>query len=103
MNSHIAINFVGMDRSEEIEHCIHAEVSKIERSFGRMSSWRIVVEAPERPHHHASPLYNVRVLVTRSNGREIVVNEYPAVYQAREDPYESLCDAFDEIRARLRE
>ena len=103
MSSPVAIIFVGMDRSQEIEHCIHAEILKIELSFGRMASWRIMVEVPERPHHHTSPLFNVRVLMTRPNGHEIVVNEHPTEYQAREDPYRSLCDAFDDVRARLRE
>src|ERR1700680_2556623 len=48
METAITIHFHGIERSEAIEELVRQKVHKLAKHFGRMTSCRVVLEAPHR-------------------------------------------------------
>ncbi len=93
------ITFRDIAHSEAVEARINDRIAKLERYHDRITSCRVVVEAPHR-HKHKGKIYNIRIDVTVPCG-EIVVNREPSVNHAHEDVYVAIRDAFDALRRRL--
>lgn len=83
-----------MSLSEAAEQTIREKVGKLDDFFDRITSCRVLVEAPHR-HSHQGVLYNVKVDITVP-GNELVVKREP-----HEDLYVAIRDAFDAARRQL--
>ena len=92
----VEISFRNMDRSEALAAGIRAKVEKLEEFFDRITSCRVVVEAPHRSHHQGN-LYRVRIQLHVPN-RELIVGRES---HEHEDPYVAVRDAFDAARRQL--
>ncbi|MBN4016387.1 ribosome-associated translation inhibitor RaiA [Rhodospirillaceae bacterium AH-315-P19] len=88
----LQITFRNMDPSESVETNVREKAMKLERFFDRITSCRVVIEAPHR-HHHKGKLYNVRIDISVP-GKEIVVNHNGPKNHAHEDVYVAIRDAF---------
>ena len=99
MDIPLQISFRNMDRSAAVEAKIRDRANKLEKFFGRITSCRVVVEAPER-HHHKGKLYHVRIELGMP-GKALVVSRYPEDEHAHEDVYVAIRDAFDAVRRQL--
>ncbi|MCE2510461.1 MAG: ribosome-associated translation inhibitor RaiA [Alphaproteobacteria bacterium] len=92
METPLQISFRNMDPSEAVEANVREKASKLERFFDRITSCRVVIEAPHR-HHHKGKLYNVRIDLTVP-GKELVVTHSGPGNHAHEDVYVAIRDAF---------
>ena len=95
----VQITFRGMDTSPAVEARIRDKVRKLETFHDRITSCRVVVEAPHR-RHQKGKLYLVSVDVTVP-GSELVVNTGKRFNHSHEDVYVALRDAFNAIRRQL--
>jgi len=97
----MTITFRNMPPSPAIEADVHEKAAKFETFFDRITSTRVVIEAPHRGHRHGK-LFHVRIDL-RIPGREIVVSRDPAAHHAHEDVYVAIRDAFDEAKRQLQD
>jgi len=88
----LQINFRNMDPSEAVEANVREKAMKLERFFDRITSCRVVIEAPHR-HHHKGKLYSVRIDLAVP-GKELVVTHSGPKNHAHEDVYVAIRDAF---------
>lgn len=86
MQKKLQIVFRGIDQSDAIEGAIHKKVEKLERQHDRITSCRVVLDAPHK-HHHKGKLYQVTVNASTSEGDVSVSGD-------REDIYVAIRDAF---------
>ncbi|MEW5972731.1 MAG: HPF/RaiA family ribosome-associated protein [Pseudomonadota bacterium] len=88
----LQITFRDIPPSEAIEAAIREKAQKLERYFDRITSCRVIVEAPHK-HHHKGKLYEVSINITIP-GHEIVVSRDNHDKHEHEDIYVSIRDAF---------
>jgi len=93
------ISFRNMEPSAAVEAKVRERAAKLDRFFDRITSCRVVVEAPHQ-HHHQGKLFHVRIDLSVPGG-ELLVNRDPAKQHAHEDVYVAIRDAFDAARRRL--
>jgi ribosomal subunit interface protein len=82
--------------SEAAKSTILKKASKLDSFYDRITSCRVVVDAPHR-HQSKGLLYNVRIDLTVP-GRELVIKREP-----HEDLYVAIRDAFDAARRQLKD
>lgn len=97
----VQITFRGMDTSPAVEARIRDKVQKLETFHDRITSCRVVVEAPHR-RHQKGKLYLISIDVTVP-GSELVVNTGKRFNRSHEDVYVALRDAFNAMRRQLEE
>jgi ribosomal subunit interface protein len=95
----LQISFRHMDPSAAVEAEVRKRVSKLEQFFDRMTSCRVVIEAPHR-HHHKGKLYQVRIDITVP-GKEIAVAHEGPQNAAHKDVYVAVRDAFNAAGRRI--
>lgn len=89
----LEISFKNMEKSEAVEARIKEKADKkFERYAGRITSCRVIVEAPTRHHNHGA-CFDVRIDI-RVPGEELVVTR-EASDPAHTDVYVAIRDAFD--------
>lgn len=71
----VQITFRNIPPSEAIEKNIREKTSKLASFYGRITSCRVIVEAPHQ-HHHKGKAYEVRIDLTVP-GDEIVITHAP--------------------------
>lgn len=96
----LQITFRNVQHSAAVEEKIREKVKKLEQYYDRITSCRVVVEAPHKSHHKGT-LYHVRVDMTLP-GEEIVVARDPKEHQAHEDVYVAIRDSFEAVRRQLK-
>lgn len=99
MQTPVQIVFRGMDSSPTLEAKINAKSKKLEQYHDRITSCRVVVEAPHR-HSRKGKLYVITIDVTIP-GAELVVNTEKRHHQSHEDVYVALRDAFNAMTRQL--
>ena len=99
MDTSLQISFRNMDRSEAVEARVREKAEKLEKYYGRLTSCRVMIEAPER-RHHKGMLFHVRIELGVP-GKKLVVSRHPKDKHAHEDVYVAIRDAFDAARRRL--
>jgi ribosome-associated translation inhibitor RaiA len=101
MNLPVQITFRDMDPSPAVETAVREKVAELERVHERITSCRVMIEAP---HHHSRKgrLFHVRIDLTVP-GDEIVVGGKPDLNHAHEDFSVALRDAFRAARRGLTE
>ena len=75
MPTRLKITFRNVTPSKSLEKQIREKAAKLESFCERITSCRVIVEAPHR-HHHKGKAYQVRIDLTVP-GREIVINHAP--------------------------
>ena len=99
MDVPIQISFRNMDHSDAIETLVRERAEKLEKYYGRLTSCRVMVEAPQR-RHHKGKLYHVR-LELGVPGKELVVSRHPDKKHEHQDAYLAVRDAFRAAERRL--
>jgi ribosomal subunit interface protein len=99
MDIPLQVSFRNMDHSDAVEAQVRERAAKLENFFRRITSCRVVVEAPER-RHRKGKLYHVRIELAVP-GRELIVSRHPSQKHAHEDVYVAIRDAFDAARRQL--
>ena len=89
----LQMSFRNMEPSAAIETDVREKAAKLEKFFDRITSCRVMIEAPHR-HHHKGKLYQVRIDITVP-GQEIVVSHEGPHNHAHEDVYVAIRDAFN--------
>jgi ribosomal subunit interface protein len=95
----LQIAFRGMDPSPAVEDRVRERSAQLERFHDRITSCRVVVQAPHQ-HHQKGGLYEVRVDL-HVPGAEIVINHEGSQEHAHEDVYVAVRDAFDAAERKL--
>ena len=93
MQKKLQIVFRSIDQSDAIEEAIHKKVEKLERQHDRITSCRVVLDAPHK-HHHKGKLFQVAVTATTPEG-DVNVSE------DQEDLYVAIRDAFNALTRQL--
>jgi len=79
----IQIAYRNMEPSESISARVNAEAAKLNRYFDRITSCRVVVEAPHRHHRRGEPFHvRIELGVPRE---ELVVTQAPSPKHGLED------------------
>ncbi|MDH5557242.1 MAG: HPF/RaiA family ribosome-associated protein [Alphaproteobacteria bacterium] len=99
MQTPVQIAFRGMDSSPALEARISEKAEKLEQYHDRITSCRVVVEAPHR-HSRKGKLYVITIDVTIP-GAELVVNTLKRHHHSHEDVYVALRDAFNAMIRQL--
>lgn len=101
MQSPVQITFRGMETSEAVEARIREKAAKLENFHDRITSCKVVVEAPHR-RHQKGKLYSVSIDLTVPGG-ELVVSSEKRFHRSHEDVYVAVRDAFSAMRRQLEE
>lgn len=96
----VQISFKDIQHSDAVEDRIREKVDALEKYYDRITSCRVVVEAPHRSHQKGK-LFHVRIDLTLP-GEEIVVSRDPKDAKAHEDVYIAIRDAFEATRRQLK-
>lgn len=115
----VQITYRNMDPSNAVTERIHEEAGKLDEFFSRITSCRVLVEAPHR-HHKWGGLYHIRIELGVP-GKELVVSHEPSVHGAlgqdeevalkkhielhpeHKDVYVAIRDAFASARRQLQD
>ncbi|HJS32793.1 MAG TPA: ribosome-associated translation inhibitor RaiA [Alphaproteobacteria bacterium] len=95
----LQITFRNIGPSSFVRARVRERADQLERFFDRITSCRVVIEAPNRRRRRGK-LYKVSVDVKVPRG-EIAATRNPAAHHAHEDVYVAIRDAFDAIERRL--
>ncbi len=101
MGMPLQITFRGMEPSPTVETRVQEMVQRLDRHQDRITSCRVVIEAPHR-RHHKGKLYTVAIDVTYPGG-EVVANRGKRFDHAHEDVYVAIRDAFNAVRRKLKD
>jgi ribosome-associated translation inhibitor RaiA len=101
MQTPLQITFRGFPSSEAVTARIRLKVRKLEQQFGRITSCRVVIEAPHQ-HKHIGKTYRVSIDLAIP-GWEILANRDAGRNHAHEDVYVAIRDAFDAVGRRLQD
>ncbi len=98
----LQISFKNMEGSDAIEARIREKAAKLEQYFGRLTSCRVVIEAPHR-HHYKGKIYHVRIDIGVPGHPDLVVSREPEENHAHEDVYVAIRDAFSKAQRQLQD
>lgn len=86
MQKKLQIVFRGIDQSDALEEAVHKKVEKLERQHDRITSCRVVLNAPHK-HHHKGKLYQVTVNAITPDGDVSVSDDQEDIYIAIRDAF----------------
>ncbi len=90
----LEIHFHGLDKSEAVETRVKEKFAKLEKHFHRMSSCRVVIEAPHRNPAKAK-VFQVKIEIAVRGGSPIIVNHDREGAHAHDELPLAVRDAFD--------
>ncbi|HWA04281.1 MAG TPA: HPF/RaiA family ribosome-associated protein [Rhizomicrobium sp.] len=93
MESPLQVELDGVKFSDDLHNLIQTNLAKIERRFGRATSCRVVVRAPNAHHRSGAP-FEVSVRIVLPAGREINVGHKPGDDDRLGDMTAAVNDAF---------
>jgi len=99
MQTPLQITFHQLPPSPALEADVRKRVDELQTFFDRMTSCRVLIEAPHH-HHHQGRLYWVRIEIGVP-GAHVVVGRSPDENGAHADPYVAVRDAFRAARRQL--
>ncbi len=100
MTANVQITFRDFSPPVLAEERIRERVDRLGKLHPRITSCRIVAEAPHR-HRNKGSLYRIRIDLTVPGG-ELVVNRDPHDKHAHEDFFVAMRDAFNAMEQKLR-
>lgn len=113
----VQITFRNMEPSPWVEERIREEAARLDRFFDRITSCRVMVEAPHR-HHQRGQQFHIRIELGVP-GKELIVKHEPSLHGAmtrggegewkkhleahpeHKDAYLAIHDAFKDARRQL--
>lgn len=93
MQKKLQIVFRGIEQSDAISSAVHKKVEKLERLHDKITSLRVVLDAPHK-HHHKGKLFQVTIKAMTPEGDVNVSDD-------KEDMYLALRDAFNVTERQL--
>jgi cold shock CspA family protein len=96
------IVFENMQPSDLVRARIEGELQRLERFFGRVTSCRVAIRAPEARHVKGG-LFSVRVHLELPGERSVVVSRVPSARKALGDPNVAIHEAFRTARRQLQD
>ncbi len=99
MDVPLQVSFRNLEHSDAVEARVREKAEKLEQYYGRITSCRVMIEAPER-HRRKGKLYHVRLEINVP-GDTVIVSRHPSEKQAHEDIYVAIRDAFNAARRQL--
>ena len=100
METGVEIAFHHMDHSPAVEERVRARIARLEQFHGRLTSCRVVIDAPHKTHRKGNH-YEVRLEVHAPSAR-FVVDRAPGDVNAHEDLMVAVRDAFDAMERQIR-
>jgi len=99
----VQTTFRNMERSAAVAALVQEEADKLDRYFHRITSCRVIVEAPHRRHRYGDPFY-IRIELGVP-GKELVVIHEPTLKHEgqHKDVYVAIRDAFKAMRRQLQD
>ncbi len=97
----VQINFKGLDHSEAVEARVREHVARLQKFHGRITSCRVVIEAPERRHTKGN-MFQIRIDATFPGG-EIIVNNHSGAKRQHADVYVAIRDVFSAAQRRIKD
>jgi len=97
----VEVSFRDVPHWEKAEEEVRQRAAELERYYDKITSCRVVVEAPHL-RHQKGQLYHVRIDLTVP-GREIVVKRDPPEHHQHEDLYLAIRNAFRAARRQLQD
>lgn len=99
METPLELIFTNMDASPAVEARVNEKVAHLEKTFGRITSCHVFIDAP---HHHKRKgnHYDIR-LELRVPGADLGVSNEPGKPGAHEDIYVAIRDAFEALERQL--
>ena len=94
MNTPVEVHFHGIEKSEAIERRVREKVAKLERHFGRMTSCRIGIEAPQRTPQKPK-VFQIKIEIGVPRRGHIVISHERKGSHANEELALAIRDAFD--------
>ena len=101
----LELAFHNLEHSDAMEQRIRERLERLERRFDRITSCRVVVEAPHRNAVHEPQHYRVRAEVTAPNHLDVIGESQgrdPDTGRFSDDPYLSINEVFDSVEKQLR-
>jgi ribosomal subunit interface protein len=95
----LQITFRNVQSSSAVEATIREQAEKLEKFYDRITSCRVVVDAPHR-HHNKGKLYQVQIELNVPQNK-LVVNHHPSDEPSHENLYNAVRDAFDTAKRQL--
>jgi cold shock CspA family protein/ribosome-associated translation inhibitor RaiA len=102
MQQAVKIEFQGMKPVTWLRNDISARVAALETRYGRITSCRVVLKAPN-PRHRVGGLYEVNIRLALPNGREVNVARTATADERQSDVAFAINDAFKRARRRLQD
>jgi ribosome-associated translation inhibitor RaiA len=102
METPLEIVFEGIEPSPAIEALIREETAKLEQSYGRITSARVVFAAPHHSHHKGN-VYAIRIHLELPRQKDVAISRNPGADHRHEDAYLVVRDGFRAAKRRLRE
>ncbi|KAB2920340.1 MAG: ribosome-associated translation inhibitor RaiA [Hyphomicrobiaceae bacterium] len=100
MNTPVEIHFHGIEKSDAVETRVREKVSKLAKHFDRMTSCRVVVEAPHR-NPQRPKVYQIKIEIGVPGRQPIVVRHEREGSDAHEELGLALRDAFEAALRRV--
>ena len=98
----LEVIFEGMAASDAVRVRVEGEVEKLERFHDRITSCRVVVQAPNHHKHHGG-LFETRIHMALPGGLEVNVGRHHDKDHSHEDVYVAIRDAFAAARRQLQD
>lgn len=96
----VQISFHGCDNSEALTEDISKHAEKIEEYYGRITSCRVVVEAPHKSHTKGK-LYHINVEISIPGIGQVVHNDR-GNNPKHDDVYIAMRDAFNAVESQIK-
>jgi putative sigma-54 modulation protein len=94
MDTPVEVHFHGIERSEAIAQRVQEKVAKLARHFPRMTSCRVVLDAPHR-NPQKPKVFQIKIEIGVPSRQPIVVSHERAGSHANEELLLALRDAFE--------
>ena len=92
------IAFIGMEPSDQLRELVDEEVARLEAFFGRITSCRVAVKAPDG-NKRTGGIYEPRIFLALPDGREVSSTKD----ERHADPALAIRDAFRAARRQLQD
>lgn len=96
----VQVSFHGCDHSDVLNDDINKHAAKIEEYYGRITSCRVVVEAPHKSHTKGK-LFHINIEISIPGIGQVIHNDR-GNNPAHEDVYVAMRDAFKAIESQIK-
>src|SRR5215813_6021698 len=94
MRTPVEIHFHGIEKSAAIEERVREKMSKLDKHFGRMTRFRVVLEAPHRSPQKPT-VFQIKIEISLPRRQPIVVCHEREGSHANEELPLAIRDAFE--------